>query len=102
VARQLAERTAVPLEIASVARSHADALIAAGDLPGAAVEIGRVSRWAETDFSCAVLEARLYAALGNDAARQNAVARARTLAGERTLPADTLALTIPAQSAAAH
>jgi DNA-binding winged helix-turn-helix (wHTH) protein len=101
-ARQLAERTAVPLEIASVARSHADALIAAGDLQAAAVEIGRVSRWAETDFSCAVLEARLYAALGNDAARQNAVARARTLAGERTLPADTLALTIPAQSAAAR
>jgi len=102
MARQLAEGNGVPAEIAAVARSHADALFGDRDVQAAALEIGRVSRWAERDFTCAVLEARLYAALGHDEARQAAVARARTLAGERTLPADTLPLTIPAQSAAAQ
>jgi hypothetical protein len=47
-----------------------------------------------------VLEARLYAALGRDEARQTAVARARALAGERPLPADALAPAIAARAAA--
>ena len=101
-ARQLAERNAVPLEIAAVARDHADALIGAGDFSRVAVEIGRVTRWAETDFNCAVLEARLYSALGPDSARQLALARARSLAGERVLPADTLSTGIPAQATPTH
>ena len=101
-AQQLAERSAVPLEIAAVVRSHVDALISAGDVQAEAVEIGRVARWADLDFNCAVLEARLYSVLGPDTARQTAVARARGLAGERVLPADTLSVGIPAESAAAH
>jgi len=101
-ARQLAERSTVPLEIAAVVRSHVDALISARDVQAEAVEIGRVARWAEIDFNCAVLEARLYSQLGPDTARQTAVARARGLAGERLLPADTLSVGIPAESAAAH
>jgi DNA-binding winged helix-turn-helix (wHTH) protein len=101
-ARQLAERGAVPLEIAAVARSYADALIADGDLTAAAVEVGRVSRWSEQDFTCAVLEARLYAALGRDEARQTAVARARALAGERLIPSGALATPISTRSAATH
>jgi len=98
-ARDLAAKSGVPLEIAAVARSHADALLGARDTEGASVEIGRVARWAESDFACAVLEARLHTALGHDAARQAALARARDLAGERTLPVDTLPLLAPAQSA---
>lgn len=93
-ARDLAMQNAIPLEISSVARSYADALLAANDTTAAAVEVGRVTRWSDQDFDCAVIEARLYAALGRNEARQNAVARARTLAGERSIPADALAAVI--------
>jgi hypothetical protein len=65
-------------------------LLAEGDLPAASIEIGRVARWAEQDFDCAVLEARLFSALGRDAARQTATTAARALAGERSIPADAL------------
>jgi hypothetical protein len=101
-ARDLAGRDAVPAEIATVARSYADALIADGDLQTAAVEVGRVSRWSDQDFSCAVLEARLYAALGRNEARQTALARARALAGERSIPADALAVPISTRAASAQ
>jgi DNA-binding winged helix-turn-helix (wHTH) protein len=99
-ARQLAEHGAVPAEIAIVARSYADALMVDGDLAAAEVEVGRVSRWSDQDFACAVLEARLYAALGRNEARQTALARARALAGERGIPADVLAVPISVRAAA--
>jgi DNA-binding winged helix-turn-helix (wHTH) protein len=101
-ARELAARNAVPAEIAAVARSYADALFADGDLDKAAVEVGRVSRWSDQDFVCAVLEARLYAALGHNEARQTALARARALAGERSIPADALAVPISTRAASAQ
>ena len=98
-ARDLAARDGVPYEIAVVARSYADALLADNDIAAAAVEVGRVSRWSEQDFACAVLEARLYAALGRNEARQTAVSRARALAGERSLPPDALAVPISTRAA---
>ena len=101
-ARELAAHNAIPAEIAAVAKSYADALFADGDLDTAAVEVGRVSRWSDQDFVCAVLEARLYAALGRDEARQTALARARTLAGERSIPADALATPVSTRAASAH
>jgi len=99
-ARDLAAHDAVPYEIATVAKSYADALFAEGDLEAAAVEVGRVSRWSEQDFLCAVLEARLYAATGRNEARQTAVSRARALAGERSIPADALAVPVSTRAAA--
>jgi DNA-binding winged helix-turn-helix (wHTH) protein/tetratricopeptide (TPR) repeat protein len=98
-AREMAARNAIPSEIATVANSYAEALFADRDLDAAVIEVGRVSRWSEQDFLCAVLEARLYAALGRNEARQTAVSRARTLAGERSIPAD--ALTVPVSTRAA-
>jgi DNA-binding winged helix-turn-helix (wHTH) protein len=89
-AGELAARDGLPIEIAGVARSYADALLSEGDLEAAVVEVGRVSRWSDQDFGCAVLEARLYAATGRNEARQAAVARARSLAGERPIPDDAL------------
>ena len=89
-AQQLAERDGVPSEIVAVTRSHAWALLADGDLKTAQIEIGRLSRWSDQDFDCALLEARLFAALGRDEARQTALARARSLAGERAIPTDAL------------
>ena len=47
------------IQTATVAESFADALLAEGDLDAAALEVGRLSRWSEQDFRCAVLEARL-------------------------------------------
>lgn len=84
-ARDAASREA-PYAIARVAEAYATALLAAGDREAAVLEVGRVSRWSEQDFPCAVLEARLYAALGRGAAHQGALARARALAGERPIP----------------
>jgi hypothetical protein len=59
-----------------------------------------VTRWADRDFACAVLEARLYAAMGRNEARQTAVARARALAGERRIPDDALATPVSTRAAA--
>lgn len=99
-AREAAAKGGVPYEIATVAGSYANALFDNGAAAAAAVEVGRVSRWSEQDFDCAVLEARLYAALGHNEARQTAVARARALAGERSIPVDVLRVPISSQEAA--
>ena len=85
-ARRRAEQGAIPLEVAAVAESYADALIKAGDLPAATVEVGRVSRWSDQDFASAVLETRLYGALRRENAQRASLAKAIALAGERTIP----------------
>ncbi len=53
----------VPADVRTVAVSHVGALIDSGQTERASVPAGRVARWADHDFSCAVLLARLYAAL---------------------------------------
>jgi hypothetical protein len=98
-ARDLAGRDGIPYEIALVAKSYVDALLAEGDLDAAAVEVGRVSRWSDQDFTCAVLEARLYAATGRNEARQTAVTRAQALAGERSIPPDALSAAVSTRAA---
>jgi predicted Zn-dependent protease len=75
----------VPRDIVIVAASYGDSLLADDQADRASVVIGRVARWAEQDFDCAILQARLYAALGQSDAAHAAEARARFLAGERTL-----------------
>jgi len=82
-----AERRRVPAELARVAVSWGTALLAAGELEAAGAVIGRVTRWAPTDYACAVLQAGLYRALGRRAAWQAALDQARALAGERAIPA---------------
>jgi DNA-binding winged helix-turn-helix (wHTH) protein/tetratricopeptide (TPR) repeat protein len=83
----LAERFTVPAEIARVAVSWSTTLIADGKLEAAGPVVGRLARWAASDYSCALLQARLYRALGQRPAWQAALAQARALAGERALPA---------------
>ncbi len=78
-----AERWGVPRDIVVVAASWGDSLLADARLDRAGAVIGRIARWAEQDFECAMLQARLYAALGQHDAAQKAEARARLLAGER-------------------
>ena len=56
----------------------------------AAAAIGRVSPWANRNYACALLEVRLFHALRQIGPWRNALDRARTLAGEREMPADLL------------
>jgi DNA-binding winged helix-turn-helix (wHTH) protein/tetratricopeptide (TPR) repeat protein len=81
-----AERWAVPADLATVAISYGNHLIASADFERASAIIGRVARWAERDFDCALLQARLYHALGQRATWQSALERVRALAGERAIP----------------
>jgi DNA-binding winged helix-turn-helix (wHTH) protein/tetratricopeptide (TPR) repeat protein len=81
-----ANRQNVPADIADVAISFANALIARGELARAVPIAGQLDRFAARDFAAAVLQARLYRALGQDEAWRSALDRARALAGERPLP----------------
>jgi len=83
-----AEHWSVPQDLAVVASGYGTRLIAAGDLERAGIVIGRVGRWADQDFDSALLQARLYRALGQNDAWRSALERARALAGERSLPVD--------------
>jgi tetratricopeptide (TPR) repeat protein len=80
-----AERRTVPRDLVVVAQSYGGRLLDAGEHARASAVIGRVARWSEQDFDCAVLQARLYRALGQLDAWRSALALARTLAGEREL-----------------
>lgn len=77
----------VPADVRTVTVSYAGALIDSGQTERASVTAGRAARWADHDFSCAVLLARLYAALDQHEAWRQALARAERLAGERSIPA---------------
>jgi hypothetical protein len=101
-ARAIADESAIPADIAAAAAAYADALLAEGDLEKAEVEVGRLSRWSDQDFDCALREALLYAALGRDEARQSALTRARALAGERTIPKGAAAIAVSTRDTAAH
>jgi len=83
-----AEAEGVPATTALVAIAYADWLLARGRAQDAAEVGGRVARWAERDFDCAVLQVALYRALGRDDLRAASLRQAETLAGERAIPAD--------------
>ncbi|MGN6519344.1 MAG: hypothetical protein ACTHK2_07975, partial [Dokdonella sp.] len=72
--------------VAEVAVAYGNHLLAAGHLDRAAVVAGRVARAAGQDFECALLQVRLYHALGQEAAWRSALVHARELAGERAIP----------------
>lgn len=93
-----AARAGVPTDIAEVAVSYGNVLIADGELEQASTVIGRATRWADRDFNCALAQARLYAALGQTDAWRSALATVRGLAGDREVP---LIVTVLAHSAAA-
>jgi DNA-binding winged helix-turn-helix (wHTH) protein/tetratricopeptide (TPR) repeat protein len=81
-----AQRDGTPSDLAEVAVSFADALLDAGEAGRASSVVGLVGRWAAHDYSCALLQARLYRALGQHGAWKAALAQASALAGERTIP----------------
>ncbi len=81
-----AERWAVPHDLAVVVSSYGTSLIADRELDRASEVVGRVARWAEQDYDCALLQAHLYEALHQTDAWRAALARVRALAGERSVP----------------
>ncbi|MBO9662853.1 winged helix-turn-helix domain-containing protein [Dokdonella sp.] len=87
-ALELASAGAVPADVVEVALSYGRHLIASGQTERATAVVGRVAQWAERDFGCALLQARLYSALGQRAAWEQALARARGSAGDREIPPD--------------
>jgi hypothetical protein len=82
----------VPAEIVAVARARAPLLLASGASDAAAAAIGRVAPWASADFDSALLQLRLFHALGQRDAWFHALRQAQGLAGERTIPPALLAL----------
>lgn len=91
---ELVAEDGTPDELAEVVRLYGAALIGSGEVEQAAAVIGRMSRYAEHDYSLALLQVRLYHALGRREAWQAALNQARQLAGERPIPAE-LALAPP-------
>ncbi len=81
-----AERWAVPADLSAVAVSYGNTLIAEGDFEHASTVIGRVARWADRDFDCALLQASLYHALGQRATWQTALARGARAGGRAEHP----------------
>lgn len=85
-ALRTAEAAGVPADVVAVAVSWSGALIDDGDLEHASAVVGRIARWAGSDFAASVAQASLYRSLGQDDAWRSALERARQLAGERPIP----------------
>lgn len=80
-----AEHSGIALDLALVVQSYGGALIEAGDHAAAAPIIARVARWADADFGCALLQVWAYWSQGDIPAWQQALEKARGLAGERPI-----------------
>ena len=78
---------AVPEELVRVGAPYVRALIAAGRVDEAGSVHGRIAAWADRDLRAAWSAALVYHALGQAAAVDAALARARTLAGQRSVAA---------------
>jgi uncharacterized protein YbjT (DUF2867 family) len=84
----MAETRGQPYDVDSVTASFGPWLIAHGDLHEAGDVIGRVAPWAAHDYDAALLQVRLFHALGQPGPWSKALVEARGLAGERAIPND--------------
>jgi hypothetical protein len=84
----MAEARGVPADVGAVTSSYGPWLLAHGRLQDAGDVIGRIAPWARHDYECALLQVRLFHALGQPGPWAKALDQARALAGERELPAD--------------
>jgi len=85
-ALHLAERGGVPADLALVASSYVPYLLEHGDLDAARAVAGRVAPWAARDFDCALVQLRLFHALGQGEAWAAALRQTLDLAGQRAVP----------------
>ena len=77
----------VPLDLRAVVTSYGDFLLGENDLAQAGIVIGRLASWTGSDFASALIQVRLYHALGQRESWQSALTEAEGLAGERPIPA---------------
>lgn len=87
-AMALAERGGTPADIAEAVSAQASWLMQRGRHEEAGALIGRVAPWAIRDFELALLQVRLFREQGQADPWRAALAQARRLAGERSIPAD--------------
>ena len=73
----------IPAELVRVGTAYVRALLAAGRSGEAAAVNGRMAPWADRDARAAASAARVYTALGDEAAASASRSRALVLAGER-------------------
>jgi Flp pilus assembly protein TadD len=83
-----AELLGVPGLIVNVGQGYAIACLETGDTDQAMAIVGRLSTWNGLDWRVAWLEARVYRALGQASAADNALRKAQQLAGDRVLSSD--------------
>lgn len=81
-----AERDGVPEEVAATIMAYAAWALERGALDEAASMVGRIAPWSGEDFDLALLQVRLYHALGQADAWAQALQDARRMAGERQVP----------------
>src|SRR4029079_5105745 len=83
----MGEARGQPYDVGSVTASFGPWLIAHGDLREAGDVIGRVAPWAGQDYDAALMQVRLFHALGQPGAWKQALAEARAPAGQRPIRA---------------
>jgi DNA-binding winged helix-turn-helix (wHTH) protein len=76
-----------PDDLLAVAESYAGYLLRHGDLEHAGSVVGRIANLGSRVFRAALLQVRLYHAIGETRAWRDALEHARDLAGERVIPA---------------
>lgn len=81
-----AERDGVPHEIVEAGSAYATWLIERGRLSEAAEIVGRTAPWAQVDFRAAVLQVRLFHAMGPAELWQRSLREAELIAGQRRIP----------------
>ena len=82
-----AANRSAPSDIAQALVAYGGYLIESGQSSEATRIVGQAARFAGDDYDSALLQARLYHALGQPEAWRRALANARALAGERLVPA---------------
>jgi len=82
-----ADALRVPADVLEICAAHAQALLARGDLAHAGPVAARAAAWAAQSYPAALLQVRLYHAMGKIEPWRNALEHARHLAGERVVPA---------------
>lgn len=85
-ALEQADAYGVPSVVAAVTTSYAGWLLGQRRLDDAAALSGRIASWSATDYESALLRLALFHARGEADAWSEALAQARSLAGERAVP----------------
>lgn len=85
-----AERDGVPEEVAAAVLAHANWALERGLPAEVAAMVGRIAPWSGEDFDLALLQVRLFHALGQIESWEAALQDAQRLAGERRIPSPLL------------